>query len=107
MLITKERAAEIASDFMRSCNPDHWDGKGVIPKNFVGYGKHVYKLDDTGDVLQIWFKPDPVSKTWYYRCSLCMGDNMGLSMVSSGGTEIHDADRIADTILALFQVDRN
>ena len=67
MNMTKEKAMEIAEDFLEKMNPDMWDGYGVKPPSFDDM---IYEYPLTDEVrLEIVFIYDE-EDGWHYCCDL-------------------------------------
>lgn len=95
--MTRKKATEIVTKFLKDMNPDAWDGNGNKPESFDEHGWQCSLLDDVN--LEITFAYDE-EDGWHHYCDLVhKSDNSSFDMLSGYG--IDSLENIIDTVLDL------
>lgn len=95
--MTKEKATEIVSEYLKEMNPDMWNGNGNRPTSF---DNRAWQYPLTNEVnLEITFVNNE-EDGWYHYCDLVYeSDNSSFDMLSGYG--IDSVQNIIDTVLDL------
>ena len=95
--MTRKKATEIVTKFLKDMNPDTWDGNGNKPESFDEHGWQCSLSDDVN--LEITFAYDE-EDGWHHSCDLVhKSDNSSFDMLSGYG--IDSLENIIDTVLDL------
>lgn len=95
--MTKEKATEIVSEYLKEMNPDMWNGNGNRPTSF---DNRAWQYPLTNEVnLEITFVNNE-EDGWGHYCDLVYeSDNSSFDMLSGYG--IDSVQNIIDTVLDL------
>lgn len=95
--MTKEKATEIVSEYLKDMNPDIWDGNGNRPTSF---DDRAWQYSLTNEVnLEITFVNNE-EYGWCHYCDLVYAsDNTSFDVLSGYG--IDSVQNIIDTVLDL------
>lgn len=95
--MTKEKATEIVSEYLKDMNPDIWDGNGNRPTSF---DDRAWQYSLTNEVnLEITFVNNE-EDGWCHYCDLVYAsDNTSFDVLSGYG--IDSVQNIIDTVLDL------
>ena len=95
--MTRKKATEIVTKFLKDMNPDTWDGNGNKPESFDEHGWQCSLSDDVN--LEITFAYDE-EDGWHHYCDLVhKSDTSSFDMLSGYG--IDSLENIIDTVLDL------
>jgi hypothetical protein len=95
--MTREKATEIVSEFLKEMNPDMWSGNGNKPTSF---DNRAWQYPLTNEInLEITFVNNE-EDGWCHYCDLVyVSDNSSFDMLSGYG--IDSVQNIIDTVLDL------